>query len=231
MTLGIEAETRITPKQTTPMCPFPEKLSVVPPTQSVVAIDIPIDIPFTEVDKLVEAQLIGRTFPEDGSGSVNVTVKRAQVSASGDRLLISLLLNAKEKNSFFAIGGEATVHVWGKPVLDKANQILRLTNVEMGVESEAAFGLLGAAARAVMPHLQKTLAEKTAVDLKPFLGDAQKMIASAISDLQKNEDNVRVTTDITNLALADIAYDSKTLRLIAEVSGSINVTVASLPGL
>jgi uncharacterized protein DUF4403 len=116
-------------------------------------------------------------------------------------------------------------------VLDKANQILRLANVEMGVESEAAFGLLGAAARAVMPHLQKTLAEKTAVDLKPFLGDAQKMIGSAVSDLQKNEANVRVTTDITNLALADIAYDSKTLRLIAEVSGTINVTVASLPGL
>ena len=231
MTLGIEAETRITPKQTTPLCPFPEKLSIVPPTQPIVAIDIPIDIPFTEVDKLVEAQLVGHTFPEDGSGSVNVTVKRAQVSASGDRLLISLLLNAKEKNSFFSFGGEATVHIWGKPVLDKANQILRLANVEMGVESEAAFGLLGAAARAVMPHLQKTLAEKTTVDLKPFLGDAQKMIGNAISDLQKNADNVRVATDITNLALADIAYDSKTLRLIAEVSGTINVTVASLPGL
>ena len=40
---------------------------------------------------------------------------------------------------------------------------------------------MGAAARAVMPHLQKTLAEKTTLDLKPFLGDAQKMVAAAIS--------------------------------------------------
>ena len=231
MTLGIEAETRITPKQTTPMCPFPDKISIVPPTQPVVSIGIPIDIPFADVDKLVEAQLIGRNFPEDGSSSVNVTVKHAQVSASGDRLLISLLINAKEKSSFFSFGGEATVHIWGRPVLDQTNQILRLANVEMAVESEAAFGLLGAAARAVMPHLQKTLAEKTTVDLKPFLGDAQKMVAAAISDLQKNDATVRVTADIANLALADIAYDSKTLRLIAEVSGTINVTVAALPGL
>ena len=230
MTLGIEAETRITPKATTPMCPFPEKLSVVPPTQPIVQIDIPIDIPFTDVDKIVEAQLIGRSFPEDGSGSAVVTVKRAQVSASGDRLLFSLLINAKEKSSFFSFGGEATVHIWGKPVLDQKTQILRLTNVEMGVESEAAFGLLGAAARAAMPHLQKTLAEKTTVDLKPFLGDAQKMIAGAISDLQKNDDSVKVATEIANLGLADIAYDSKTLRLIAEVSGTISVTVAALPG-
>jgi hypothetical protein len=230
MTLGIEAETRITPKETVPMCPFPEKLSIVPPTLPTVSIGIPIDIPFADVDKLVEAQLIGRNFPEDGSSSVNVTVKEVHVAASGDRLLISLLINAKEKTSFFSFGGEATVYIWGKPVLDQSNQILRLANVEMAVESEAAFGLLGAAARAVMPHLQKVLAEKTTVDLKPFLGDAQKMIASAISDLQRSDSGARVTTDITRLALSDIAYDSKTLRLIAEVSGTITVTVAALPG-
>ena len=52
-----------------------------------------------------------------------------------------------------------------------------------------------------------------------------------IADLQKNGDGVRVTADIANFTLADIAYDSKTLRLIAEVSGTINVTVAALPGL
>jgi hypothetical protein len=231
MILGIEAETRITPKQTVPLCPFPEKLAVVPPTQPIVSIGIPVDIAFADVDKIVEAQLVGRNFPEDGSGSVVVTVKRAQVSASGDRLLISLLINAKEKTSWFGFGGEATVQILGRPVLDQAHQTLRLVNIEMAVESEAAFGLLGAAARAVMPHLQKVLADKATVDLKPFLGDAQKMVASAIADLQKSDDAVRVAAEIANLDLADIAYDSKTLRLIVEASGSINVTVAALPGL
>jgi hypothetical protein len=229
-TVGFEAETRITPKQTTPVCPFPEKISIVPPTAPIVAIGIPVDIPFADLDKIVEAQLVGRTFPEDGSGSVNVAVKQARVSASGDRLLISLLVNAKEKAAFFSFGGEATVQIWGRPVLDQTKQILKLTNVELAVESEAAFGLLGAAARAVMPHLQKTLAEKATMDLKPLLGDAQKMVASALSDLQKNNDDaVRVAAEIRSLDLADIAYDSKTLRLIAEAAGTINVSVTALP--
>jgi hypothetical protein len=230
LTLGIEAETRITPQETTPNCPFPEKISIVPPTPAVVAVGIPVDIPFADINKIVETQLAGRTFPEDGSGSATVTVKRASVAASGDRLLISLLVNAKEK-SLFGFGGEANVHIWGKPVLDLAQQTLRLTNVELAVESEAAFGLLGAAARAVMPHLQKALAEKTAVDLKPVLGNAQKMVAAAISDLQKNVDGVRVAAEIKNLDLADIVFDSKTLRVIAEVTGTINVTITALPGL
>ncbi|MGB9116204.1 DUF4403 family protein [Bradyrhizobium sp.] len=231
LVLGIEAETRITPVQTTPNCPFPEKISIVPPTPAGVSIGIPIDVPFVDINKIVETQFAGRTFPEDGSGSVNVTVKRASVAASGDRLLISLLVNAKEKTSFFGFGGEATVHIWGRPLLDQAQQTLRLTNIELAVESEAAFGLLGAAARAAMPHLQKVLADKATVDLKPFLGNAQKKIATAISDLQKNEDGVRVAAEITSLNLADITFDSKTLRVIAEAAGTINVAITALPGL
>src|SRR3984893_4380243 len=168
LTLGIEAETRITSVQTKPDCPFPAKIAIVPPTPGGVSMAVPIDMSFTDITNLVEAQFAGRTFPEDGSGSVDVTVKRATVAASGDRLLISLLVNAKEKKSLFGLGGEATVHVWGRPVLDQAQQTLRLTNIELAAESGAAFGVLGAAARAAMPHLQRVLAEKATVDLKPF---------------------------------------------------------------
>src|SRR3977135_638505 len=116
LTLGIEAETRITPAQTKPDCPFPATIVIVPPTPGRVSIGVPIDMPFTDINKIVEAQFAGRTFPEDGSGSVDVTVKRAVVSASGDRLLISLLVNAKEKKSFFGFGGEGKGQFWGKPV-------------------------------------------------------------------------------------------------------------------
>jgi hypothetical protein len=231
VTLGIEAETRITPAETKPDCPFPARIDIIPPTPGGVSIGVPIDVPFTEINKIVEAQFAGRTFPEDGSGPVAVTVKRASVTASGDRLLISLLVNAKEKKSYFGFGGEATVHIWGRPMLDQAQQTLRLGNIEMAVESEAAFGLLGTAARAVMPHLQKALAEKATIDLKPFATNAQKKIAAAISDFQKNEDGVRVTADIATLRLADIAFDSRTLRVIAEAQGAINVSVTTLPGL
>ena len=231
LTLGIEAETRITPAQTKPDCPFPATIVIVPPTPGRVSIGVPIDMPFTDINKIVEAQFKGRTFPEDGSGSVDVTVKRAVVSASGDRLLISLLVNAKEKKSFFGFGGEANVHIWGKPVLDQAQQTLRLTNVELAVESEAAFGLLGAAARAAVPHLQKALAERATIDLKPFASNAQQKITDVVTGFQKNEDGVRVAAEITSLRLADIAFDSKTLRVIAEAAGTINVYINTLQGL
>lgn len=231
LTLGVEAETRVTSTQTQPNCPFPATLAIVPPGPGKLNIGVPVDMPFTELNKIIEAQLAGKTFPEDNSGAVAVTVKKATVSASGDRLLISLLVNAKEKQSWFGLGGEATVHVWGKPALDQAAQTLRFTDLELAVESEAAFGLLGAAARAAMPLLQKTLAERATIDLKPFASNAQKKIAAVIADFQKNENGIRVGAEISSLRLGGIAFDSKTLRVIAEADGAINVNVTALPGL
>lgn len=231
LTLGVEAETRITSSPTQPDCPFPAAFDIVAAGPGKLDISVPMDMPFIELNKIIAAQFAGRTFPEDGSGSVDVTVKTATMAASADRLLISLRLIAKEKKSLFGLGGEATVHIWGRPALDQAGQTLRLDDIALAVESEAAFGLLGPAARAAMPYLQQALAERAVVDLKPFMSDARDKIAAAIADFQKNENGVRVAAAITGVRLAGIAFDSKTLRVIAEAEGAISVGVTALPGL
>src|SRR5262245_47786983 len=147
LTMGIEAETRITQAETKPDCPFPATITIGPASKGGVNIAVPIDLPFTEIDKIVETQFAGKTFPEDGSGSVDITVKKASVAASGERLLFSLLVYAKEKKSFLGFGAEAYVHIWGVPVLDPARQTMRLDSIEVAVESAAGFGVLGGGGR------------------------------------------------------------------------------------
>ncbi|KJC49013.1 DUF4403 family protein [Bradyrhizobium sp. LTSP857] len=229
--LGLEAETRVTTTPTTPDCPFPDKISIVPPTGTGVNIGVPIDVPFTEINKLIAAQMVGHTYPEDGSGPVDVTVKSVNVVPSGERLLISLLVRAKEKKSWLGLGAEATVHIWGRPMLDQAQQTLRLADIQLAVESEAAFGLLGAAARAVVPQMQQALVQKASLDLKPIAANAREKIAAVIADYQKSEDGLKVEANISSLTLADIAFDSKTLRIVAEAGGTLNVYVTKLSGM
>jgi hypothetical protein len=158
-------------------------------------------------------------------------VKSAKVTPSGQRLLISLAVDAAEQKSIFGFGADATVHVWGKPVLDEKNQILRLTDIVLAVESEAAFGLLGAAARAAMPYLQQALADKAVIDLKPFATDALKKIGAAVADFRNVADGVQVNAQVTGLRLAGIAFDAKTLRIIAEANGTASATISKLPSL
>ncbi|MGC1445817.1 MAG: DUF4403 family protein, partial [Xanthobacteraceae bacterium] len=226
--VGVQADTRIVPNETKPDCPFPQQLDIVPQTnQGHVDIAVPIDIPFTDVSRLLEAQFAGKTFPEDGSGSLAVTVKQASVAAAGDRLLISLLVRVK-KTGFFSLGADATVYVWGRPALDQANQILRFTDVTLDVQSQAAFGLLGAAAQAAAPYLQKTLADQAVIDLKPFAADAKTRIAAAVGNLAAQAPGLRASATVDDLRLVGIAYDDKTLRIIANASGSVNVAISSL---
>jgi hypothetical protein len=230
LTVGVQAETRIVPTQTQPVCPFPAQLELVPPMDNGrLAIGVPIDLPFTELNKILEAQLIGKRFPDDGSAPVEVEVRSASLAAAGERLLISLRVKARERKSWFGFGAEATVHIWGKPELDRTNQILRLTDLTLAVESEAAFGLLGAAARAGMPHLQRAIAKNAVIDLKPFAADALKKITAALADFQQNTNGVKVDAAMQDLRLTGIEFDSDTLRVIAEAEGSAKVAVSELP--
>ena len=251
LTVGVQVETRIVPTQTQPNCPFPAQLELVPPMDNGrLAIGVPIDLPFTELNKILEAQLKGKRFPDDGSAPVEVEVRGASLAATqvgdsrlgrstlpisgkpeigGDRLLISLLVKARERKSWFGFGAQATVHIWGKPALDQKNQILHLTDLTLAVESEAAFGLLGAAARAGMPQLQKAIADKAVIDLKPFAADARTKIGIALTDFQQNTKGVKVDAAVQDLRLTGIEFDSNTLRVIAEADGTAKVAVSELP--
>ena len=230
LTLGVQAETRIIPNETKPDCPFPRQLELVPQMeQGRVSIDLPVDVPFTEISRLLEAQLKGKTFPEDKSGGVTATIRTVNLAASGDRLLMSLGITANETKSWFGLSADATIHVWGRPVLDRGRQMLRLDNITVDVDSEAAFGVLGVAARAAVPYLERTLAQNAVVDLVPLAANARKSIETAIADFRQNTPGVRVEAAVLDLRLSDIQFDSKTLRVIAEADGTVRIAVTALP--
>jgi len=229
LTIGVQAETRIVPQETKPECAFPAQLEIVPQMeQGRISIDMPIDIPFADINRLIEAQLKGKTFPDDKSGGFMATVKSVKLAASGNRLLISLGVTANETKSWFGLAADATIHVWGRPVLDRTRQVLRFDDIAVDVESEAAFGALGVAARVAKPYLEKTVADNATIDLRPIAENARKNIEIAIAEFRKSADGVAVDAAVVDLRLADIGFDSKTLRVIAEADGTVRVAVTKL---
>jgi hypothetical protein len=229
LTIGVQADTRIVPNETKPDCPFPAQLEIVQQMeQGRVSIAVPIDIPFTEVNRLMEEQLKGKSFPEDKSGAFTATIRSVNFAASGDRLLISVGLRANETKTWFGFGADATIHVWGRPVLDRARQMMRLNDIALDVESQAVFGALGVAARAAVPYLEKALAENAVIDLVPAADNARRSIEAAVADFRKRTDSVRVDAEVVDLRLVDLAFDAKTLRVIAEAEGTVRAAVMKL---
>ncbi len=232
LTLGVEADTRIVPNQTKPDCPFPAQLNIVPRMeQGQVSIAVPIDIPFTEVNQLMEAQLKGKTFPEDKSSAFTATIQSVNLAPSGDRLLISVGVRANETKTWFGFGADATIHVWGRPVLDRERRTMRLNDIALDVESAAAFGVLGAAARAAVPYLERVLADNAVIDLAPMAANARKSMAAAMADFRKRTDSVRVDAELVDLRLVDLEFDAKTVRVITEAEGTVRAAVLKLDGM
>jgi hypothetical protein len=229
LTVGVQAETRIVPNETKPDCPFPAQLELVSqPDRGNVSVAVPIDVPFTELNRLMEVQLKNKTFPDDEKSPGQVTVLAASVAASGERLLISLRVRAKENKSWLGLGAEATVHIWGKPALDRDIQVMRLSDISLDVQSETAFGLLGAAARAAVPYLQSALEKNAVVDLKPFADGARKSIETALTEFKKPVEGVEVEAGVTGLRLVGIEFDSRTLRVTAEAQGTARALVRKI---
>jgi hypothetical protein len=227
--LGVQAQTRIVPNQSKPACPFPEHLDLVPQANAgTLNFAVPIDVSFSEVSRLIDAQLVGKTFPQDGSGAFAATVKHVTVAASGDQLVISLLVNVKKRGFFSFFGADATLNVRGRPVLDREHQIVRFTDLALDMQSQAAFGLLRAAAQAAAPYLRKTLADAAVIDLKPFAAEAKERIAGAVGGLTKQDGGLSANVAIRDLGLDGVVFDDKTLRVIAHANGSVNVVVSSL---
>jgi hypothetical protein len=230
LTFGVQAETRIVGEETRPNCPFPAQLELVPQMErGHVNIAVPIDIPFTEISRLMEAQLLGKTFPMDKGGAFTATVRGVNVAASGGRLLISLRVKANEHKTWFGLGAEATVHVWGRPALDRRQQTLQMEDVSLDVQSEAAFGVLGVAARAGLPFVERALTENATIDLKPIAENARRGMGTAIAEFQRSTQGVRVDADVADLRLGSIEFDSKTLRVIAEADGTVRIAITELP--
>jgi hypothetical protein len=230
--IGVEAATRIVGAASKPACPFPEKLELVPPRpDGRLSIALPIDMPFTTISKTLSDKLKGRRFPEGGDLGVEVEVRSAKVAASGDRLLISLNVKVHERKSWFGFGADANVHIWGKPALDRRTQVVRLSDIALDVDSNAAFGLIGTAARAAIPYLQQALADAAVLDLKPFLADAKKSIGKVLAEQRDAGNGVTVDAAVQDLELAGIDFDSNTLRLVAEARGTASVAVTHLPAL
>ena len=79
-----------------------------------------------------------------------------------------------------------------------------------------------------MPYLERAVAESAVVDLRPLLQNARRSIETAIADFRRAGDGVRVDAAVTGLRLAGVAFDAKTLRVIAEADGTVNVAVTAL---
>ena len=67
------------------------------------------------------------------------------------------------------------------------------------------------------------------IDLRPALANARRNIDKALSDFRMQGDGIKTDAQITGLRLTGVEFDSKVVRVTAELDGVARVSVSKLP--
>ena len=66
------------------------------------------------------------------------------------------------------------------------------------------------------------------IDLAPLVANARQNMEAAIAEIRKNAEGMVLDAKVADVRLAGIQFDANTLRVIAEVDGTIRVEVTKL---
>ena len=75
---------------------------------------------------------------------------------------------------------------------------------------------------------QAAVEDSAKLDLSPYAAEARRAIEASLADFRRSNAGVDVEASLTGVRLADIAFDAKTLRVIAEAEGAARVAITSL---
>ena len=206
------------------------RLEIVPQIeQGRVNIAVPIDVPFTEVNRLLEAQLKGKTFPQDKSGAFAVTVRGVSAGGVG-RAAADLaarpgqreqeLVRSRRRGDRACVG---QARARSRPAGAAPRRRRARRRVGGGVRAAGRGGPRRGAVSG------SGAGRECSGRPEAVRANARKSIEAAIADFRKSGDGVRVDAAVTALRLVGIEFDAKTLRVIAEADGTARVAVTALP--
>ncbi len=227
--VGMQAQTRIVPNQTKPDCPFPQQLDLVAQANGGgVNIAVPIDIPFTEVSRLLDTQFVGKTFPEDGSGAFAATVKAGERRGGGrpapdlasrPRQEAGLLRDRRRRHARYL--GQARA----RP--EPPDPALHRRRARRAVAGGIRAARRGGAGGGALPAKSagRPGGDRSQAVRRRAPGSRSRR-RSAGSRRRRRDFSAKVA--VTDLRLTGVAYDNTTLRIIANATGSVNVAISSL---
>ena len=230
LTVGVQAETRITPSETKPVCPFPAKLELVPPMDDgKLAVGLPIDVPFSALDMLLEAQLKGHRYPEDAQhagrrrgaqGAYRRQRRPAADRARRQGAREEELVRLRRQRHRSDLGQAGARRGQPDPAPDRC---VAGGGIGSGLRP---VGRRGARRRALFA---KGAGREGGGGPETLRRRRQEEDRLGARRLPAQRRGVRVDAAVNDVRLTGIAFNSHTLRVIAEADGQAKVAVSELP--
>ena len=211
--LGLDVETRIVTAEKDMTCKFPDSLVIDPPKPGKIELVLPANAEYSWLNQLMN-QRVKKEIDVEG---ISVQIKNIDLSPYGDALLLEVAFSA-QTGGWFGARGDGTIYVVAKPVLDKKQQTIVLSDLKL--ETESSNVLVSVLGEVVEPVLLDALEENATIDLKPQLEDIRAQADGVFETLSTGGLSLNGQVQSIELDRIDVGRDK--LRVVAKMNATVS---------
>ena len=217
--LGLDAEVRIVTDKNVMSCKFPKSLVSDPPRPGRIELVLPAHTDYAWLTDLL-TQRVRKDIDVEG---VSVQIRSIGLRPHGEALLLEVGLSA-QTGGWFGARGDGTIYVVARPVLDKQQQTIVLS--DLGLDTESSNVLVSIFGEVMEPVILNALEKSSTIDLKPQLEDIRAKADGMFDAVSQG--GFKLDGQVESIELSRIEVGRDKLRVVAKMSAAVSGTMRNV---
>lgn len=183
------------------------------------------EVPYAHATQLIKEQVTGKTYTFE-NGKQQITVNNAEISGSGDKLVVMLDVNGQAKTGLFTKKIVGKVFLKAIPYYDAATSSIRVREVDYDLKTKDQ--LLKTASWLAKGRFIHNLQEQINFPVKTQLEQARHLLQKSLDQSARVNDNVILKGTIRSFTPDNIYLTPTSIKAVVNAQGNLMVQIVKI---
>ncbi|MDQ4141995.1 MAG: DUF4403 family protein [Bacteroidota bacterium] len=183
------------------------------------------EVPYSHATKLLQEQVAGKTYQFE-NGKQQVTINNAEISGSGDKLVVMLDINGLAKTGLFTKKIVGKVFLKAVPYYDAATTSIRIRDVDYDLETKDQ--LLKTASWLAKGRFIRNIQEQINFPVKTQLEQARTLLQNSLDQSARVNDAILLKGNIRSFTPDNIYLTRTSIKAVVTAEGNLTVQIVKL---
>ncbi|MDQ3291693.1 MAG: DUF4403 family protein [Bacteroidota bacterium] len=183
------------------------------------------EVPYAHATKLLQEQVAGKTYNFE-NGKQQITINSAEISGSGDKLVVMLDVNGQAKTGLFTKKILGKVFLKAIPYYDAATTSIRIRDVDYDLETKDQ--LLKTASWLAKGRFIRNIQEQINFPVKTQLEQARALLQNSLDQSAHVNDAILLKGNIKSVTPDNIYLTPTSIKAVVNAEGNLTVQIVKL---
>ncbi len=183
------------------------------------------EVPFTHATQLLKEQINGKSYSFEG-GKQQITINNAEISGSGDKLVVMLDVNGKAKSGLFTKKIVGKVFLKAIPYYDAATTSIRIRDVDYDLQTKDQ--LLRTASWLAKGKFIQNIEQQVNFPVKAQLDQARTLLQNSLDQSSLVNQSILLKGNIRSFTPENIYLTPTSIKTVLNAQGNLTVQILKL---